>query len=325
MTLTRRKLLLTLVGTGIGASLTTPSRADIYPLRPVRLVVGFPAGGPVDIVARLTAQWLTERLSQPFVVENRPGAGGNIGTESVVRSVPDGYTLMVCGPVNTINTTLYDKLTFNFSTDIAPVAGIVRVPLVMLVPPSFPAQTVSDFLAFAKAHPGQLNFASGGNGTPQHVAGELFKMMAGVDMVHVPYRGTALALTDLIGGQVQVMFEAMPSTVEHIKSGRLRALAVTTSTRSSVLPDVPTVAEYVPGYEAYSWYGVGAPSRTPVDIVSLLNREVNAALADDKFKARLAALGGSALGGSSAAFTQLIEAETDKWRKVIRSASIKLD
>ena len=302
MTHTRRQILLSAAGLAMGASRLAPARAESYPARPVRIVVGFPPGGPVDIAARMIASWLTERLGQPFIVDNRPGAGGNIGTESVVRATPDGYTLLLCGPVNTINTTLYDKLTFNFSADIAPVAAIVRVPLIMVVNPSVAARTVPEFIHYAKVHPAQLNMASAGNGTPQHVAGELFKMMAGVDMLHVPYRGSAPALNDLLGGQVQVMFDAMPSAIEHVKSGRLRALAVTTATRSAVLPDIPTVAEFMPDFEASSWYGVGAPSRTSTETVALLNAEVNAALADAKFKGKLTALGGSELAGSSADF-----------------------
>jgi tripartite-type tricarboxylate transporter receptor subunit TctC len=277
------------------------------------------------MVARITAQWLTQRLGQAFVVENRPGAGGNVGTESVVRAAPDGYTLLVCGPVNTINTSLYEKLNFNFSTDIAPIAGIVRVPLVMVVGPSITARTVKEFITYAKAHPGKINVASGGNGTPQHVAAELFKMMAGVDMVHVPYRGTALALNDLFGGQVQVMFEAMPAVIGHINSGKLHALAVTTSVPSPVLPALSTVAEFVPGYEAYSWYGLAAPSHTPPEIIALLNKQINAALGDDKFKARLEALGGTILGGSAEDLGRLVAVETNKWRKVVQGAHIKVD
>jgi tripartite-type tricarboxylate transporter receptor subunit TctC len=323
MTQTRRQLLLAAAGAGLIGTWIPCARAGTYPLRPVHVAVGFSAGGPLDIVARLTAQWLTERLGQPFLVENHPGAGGNLATEAVVKAASDGYTLLVCGPVNTINTSLYDKLPFNFGMDISPVGSIVHVPLVMLVNPSFAARTVPEFIAYAKAHPGQINFA-GSNGTPQHVAGELFKMMTEVEMQHIPYRGSALALTDLIGGQVQVMFESMPSTVEYIKSGRLRALAVTTSTRSPVLPDVPTVAAVVPGYEAYSWYGIGAPRDTSAEIVSILNREINAALADKQFNARLQALGGTALGGTSSDFGRLIENETAKWRKVVLGAHIKL-
>jgi tripartite-type tricarboxylate transporter receptor subunit TctC len=324
MNQTRRQMLLAAVGAGLLGTSVRTARAGGYPSRPVHVVVGFPAGGPLDIIARLTAQWLAERLAQPFFVENRPGAGGNLATEAVVRAAPDGYTLLVCGPVNTINTTLYDKLPFDFAADIRPVGSIVQVPLVMLVNPSFPARTVSAFITWAKAHPGQVNFASGSNGTPQHVAGELFKVMANVDMQHVPYRGSALALTDLIGGQVQVMFESMPSTVEFINSGRLRALAVTTLNRSAVLPQVPTVADVLPSYEAYSWYGIVAPRDTPVEIVSVLNRGINSGLADAGFEAHLSRLGGTALGGSSEDFGKLIENETNKWGRIVRGAHIKL-
>ena len=307
----------------LGQWMPTASAAS-YPSRPVRVIVGFTAGGPLDMVARLTAQRLSERLGQPFVVENHPGAGGNLATESVVRAPADGYTLLVCGPVNTINSTLYEKLPFDFTADIAPVGSVVQVPLVVLVNPSFPARTFREFIEFARARPGQINFASGGNGTPQHVAAELFKAMAEVDIRHIPYRGTAPALTDLIGGQVQVMFESMPSTVEYIKTGRLRALAVTTSSRSPLLPEVPTVAEAVPNYEAYSWYGIGAPRNTPPEVVSILNREINAALADVEFRAHLSRLGGTPLGGSSADFARLIETETAKWGRIIRSAHVKM-
>ena len=271
------------------------------------------------------SQWLSERLGQPFTVENRPGAGGNIGTEAVVKALPDGYTLLLCGPVNTINTTLYEKLSFNFTVDIAPVASIARVPLVMVVNPVVPAKTLADFISYAKVNPGKLTMASAGNGTPQHVSGELFKMMAGVNMLHVPYRGSAPALTDLIGGQVQMMIDAMPSSIEHIRAGKLRALAVTTASRSAALPDIPSLGEFLPGYEASSWYGFGAPRQTPADIVFQLNKEINAGLSDPKIKVRLAELGAVALSGSSADFGKLISDETEKWRKVIRAANIKLD
>lgn len=325
MTHSRRQFVLAAFSAVLAATWGTHARADNYPSRPVRIIVAFPAGGPVDIVARLTAEWLAERLGQPFIVINQPGAGGNVGTESVVHAAPDGYTLMVCGVVNTINTTLYEKLRFNFSTDVAPIASIVRVPLVMLVNPSIAVRTIPEFITYTKSHPKEINMASSGNGTPQHVAGEMFKMMAGVDMLHVPYRGSSFALTDLLGGQVQVMFEALPSAIEYIKSGRLRALGVTTSTRSTVLPDVPSVSEFVPGYQAYSWYALGAPAHTPAEIVVLLNKEINNALVDPKFKSRLEGLGGLVLGGSSADLETLITTETDKWRKVIHSANIKVD
>jgi tripartite-type tricarboxylate transporter receptor subunit TctC len=322
MSQTRRQLLLATLGAGLMPAWGSAAAAGSYPSRPVHVTVGFPAGGPLDIVARMTAQWLADRLGQPFVIENRAGAGGNLATEAVVKAAPDGYTLLVCGPVNTINTALYDKLTFDFASDIRPVGGIVHVPLVMLVNPSFPARNVSEFITYARARPGQVNFASGGSGTPQHVAGELFRMMTGVQMQHVPYRGSALALTDLIGGHVQVMFESMPSTVEYIKSGRLRALAVSTRTRSAGLPDVPVIADTVPNYEAYSWYGIAAPRATPSDVVSILNREINAALANSDFVAHLARLGGTPMGGSSAEFARLIESETIKWGKVVRDARV---
>jgi tripartite-type tricarboxylate transporter receptor subunit TctC len=268
-------------------------------------------------------QWLSERLGQPFVIDNRPGAGGNIGTEAVVRAPSDGYTLLLVTAASAINVTLYEKLSFNLSRDIVPVAGIADVPEVMVVNPSLPAKTVPEFIADAKANPGKLSMASGGNGTPSHVAGELFKMMTGTNMVHVPYRGLSPALTDLLGGQVQVAFGGLPSSIEHIRTGKLRALAVTTATRSEALPNIPTVGEFVPGYEASMWYGIGAPKNTPAEIVAKLNTEVNAALADPKLKARLADVGGTVLAGSSADFGKLIADETEKWAKVIKFAGIK--
>ena len=289
----------------------------------MRLVVGAPAGGGFDIVARLMGQWLSERLGQPFVIDNRPGAGGNIGTEAVVRAPSDGYTLLLITAASAINVTLYEKLNFNLSRDIVPVAGIADVPEVMVVNPSLPAKTVPEFIADAKANPGKLSMASGGNGTPSHVAGELFKMMTGTNMVHVPYRGLSPALTDLLGGQVQVAFGGLPSSIEHVRTGKLRALAVTTATRSEALPNIPTVGEFVPGYEASMWYGIGAPKNTPAEIVAKLNTEVNAALADPKLKARLADVGGTVLAGSSADFGKLIADETEKWAKVIKLAGIK--
>jgi tripartite-type tricarboxylate transporter receptor subunit TctC len=264
--------------------------------------------------------WLSERLGQPFVIENRPGAGGNIATEVVVRAPADGYTLLLVAPSNAINATLYDKLNYNFIRDITAVAGIARSPNVMEVDGLFPAKTVPEFIAYAKANPGKINMASAGNGTVAHLAGELFKMMAGVDMVHVPYRGSAPALTDLLGGQVQVMFDPMSSSIEHVRAGKLRGLAVTTATRSEALPDVPTVGEFVPGYEAAAWHGLGAPESTPAPIVGQLNTEVNAALADSKMKARLADLGSTVLAGSPADFGKLIVEETEKWGKVVRAA-----
>ena len=299
--------------------------AQTYPSRPVRIVVGYSAGGGVDIFARLMGQWLSERLGQQFVIENRLGAGSNIATEAVVNAAPDGYTLLLVTPANAINATLFDNLKFNFIRDIIPVAGIVRMPVVMEVHPSFPARSVPEFIAYAKANPGKVNMASAGIGTPSHLAGELFKMMTGVDMVHVPYRGVAPALSDLLGGQVQVIFTSTASTIEHIRSGKLRPLAVAAAARLSALPDVPTVDESVPGYEASQWYGLGLSKDPPADIVEKLNAEINAALGDPKMKARLADLGGIGLAGSPADFGKLVAEETEKWRKVIRAASIKAE
>jgi tripartite-type tricarboxylate transporter receptor subunit TctC len=291
----------------------------------VRLIVGFTPSGATDILARLIGQWLSERLGQPFVIENRPGAGSNIGTEAVVHAAPDGYTLGLFGAPSAINATLYDKLNFNFVRDIAPVAGIIRGPYVIVVNPSVPAKTVPELIAYAKANPRKLNMASPGTGTGPHIAGELFKMMAGVDMVHVPYRGTGPSLTNLIGGQVQVTFEATPASIGYIRAGTLRALAVTTTRRSEALPDIPTVAEFVPGYEASAWFGVGAPKATPAEIVEKLNKEINAGLADPKIEARLANLGGDVLALSPADFGKLIADETEKWGKVIRALNIKAE
>jgi len=308
------------------AALPTTSRfarAQAYPSRPVRLIVGFPAGGPTDILARLIGQWLSERLGQPFVIENKPGAGTNIATEAVVRAPADGYTLLLVGAPAAINATLYDNLSFVFLRDIAPVASMIRVANVMEVNPSVPATTVAEFIAYAKANPGKINMASGGSGGTPHVAGELFKMMAGVDMIHVPYRGSPQALTDLMGGQVQVMFDVMPSSIEFIRAGKLRALAVTTAMRSEALPGVPAVGEFVPGYEASAWYGIGAPKGTPIEIIDRLNTQINAGLADPKLKARLADLGGSALAGSPSDFGKLIADETEKWAKVVKFSGAK--
>jgi tripartite-type tricarboxylate transporter receptor subunit TctC len=299
------------------------AKAQAYPSRPVRLVVGFPPGGPTDIAARPMGQWLSERLGQQFVIENRPGAGSNIGTEAVVRASPDGYTLLLAYSSNAINATLYDRLNFNFIRDIAPVASISRETTVMVVNPSFSAKTVPEFVAYAKANSGKINFASGGNGTPPHVVGELFKMMAGVNLIHVPYRGGAPAVTDLLGGQVQVMFASPSISIEHVRAGKLRALAVTTATRSEALPDVPTVGDFLSGFEASVWLGIGAPKNTPSEIIDKLNREINAGLADPKIKARFADLGSTVLPGSPADFGELIAEETEKWGKVIRAANIK--
>jgi tripartite-type tricarboxylate transporter receptor subunit TctC len=301
------------------------AHAQSYPAHPVRIIVGFPAGGPQDITARIIAQWLSERLGQQFLVESKPGAGGTIGAELVVNSPPDGYTLLLCGPPNTIGVSLYDKLKWNFVHDVAPVAAISRVPLVVEVNPGVPAKSVPELIAYAKANPGKINYASAGVGTPQHVSGELFKMMTGVVMQHVPYRGSAPALTDLLGGQVQLMIETTPASLEHIRQGRLRALAVTTLRRAEALPDLPTVADFVPGYEAISWYGIAAPKNTPSDVVDKLNKELNAALADPKIKARLADLGGTVLPGSPAQFGKFIADEAEKWGKVVKAANMKAE
>jgi tripartite-type tricarboxylate transporter receptor subunit TctC len=311
-----------------GAALAAPAfprraSAEDYPARPVRIIAGFAAGGGVDITARLIGQWLSDRLGQSFVVENRTGAGGNIGTEAVVKAAPDGYTLLLATVPNAVNASLYEKLNFDFIRGTAPVAGIIRVPMVMLLHPSVPATTVPEFIAYAKAGPGKINMASAGNGSAPHMAGELFKMMAGVDMVHVPYRGQGPALTDLLGGQVQVLFAAAPGTGDYIATGKLRALAVTTAARAEMLPELPTVGDFVPGYEASQWYGIAAPANTPADIVGRLNKEINAAIADPGMKARLAAIGGEPLPGSPAEFGKLIAEETEKWAKVVRSAGIK--
>jgi tripartite-type tricarboxylate transporter receptor subunit TctC len=299
--------------------------AQTYPTRPVRFIIGYPPGGSADLTARLLGQWLSERLGQPFVIESRPGASTNIATEAVVRAPPDGYTLLLVAPANAINATLYEKLNFNFISDIAPVAGIIRFPNVIVVNPSVPAKTVPEFIAYAKANPGRLNMASSGNGSTIHVSGELFKMMTGVNMIHVPYRGGAPALTDMISGQVQVMFDNVPTSIEFIRAGKLRALAVTTATRSEVLPDLPTVADFVPGYEASAWYGVGVPKGTPDDIIDKLNKEINAILAEPKAKARLADLGASLLAGSPADFGKLVADETEKWGKVVKFSGAKPD
>ena len=323
MKLRRRQFLHLAAGAAAQPTLSRVAWAQTYPTRPVRLIVGFAAGGGTDVAARLVAQWLAERLGHPFVIDNRPGAGGNLATESVVKSPPDGHTLLVSGVSDAVNATLYDKLNFNFIRDIAPVAGIMLAPNVMVVHPSVPARTVPEFIAYAKGNPGKLSMASAGNGTSPHMAGELFKMMTGVDMVHVPYRGGAPALTDLLGGQVQVMFVPAVLSIEHVKTNKLRALAVTAAARLEALPDIPTVAEFVPGYEASAFSGVGAPSRTPTEIIDQLNKAINAGLVDARIKARLADLGGTVLPGSPADFGKLIADETAKWAKVIKFAGIK--
>lgn len=299
--------------------------AQDYPTRPVRWVVGYPPGGATDILARLVGQRLSERLNQQFVVENKPGAGNNVGTEAVVNADPDGYTILLVNPANGINASLYAKLSFNFIRDIAPVAGLARVPNVMVVPNDFPAKTVAEFVAYAKANPGKVNMASSGNGTSIHLSGELFKVLTGVEMQHVPYRGSAPAITDLLSGRVQVMFDNMPSAISHIKAGTLRALAVTTATRSNELPDVPTVADTVKGYEASAWFGIGAPKNTPAAIIDKLNKEVNAILAEPAMKARIAEMGGVTLTGSPADFGRIIASETEKWEKVVKFAGARVD
>jgi len=325
MKLPRRRFLHLAAGAAALPAVSRFARAQGYPTRPVRIVVGFAAGGAADIYARLMGQSLSQRLGQPFVIENRPGAGSNVAAEAVVNSAPDGHTLLMVGPAQAINATLYDRLNFNFIRDIAPVAGVSISANVLEVNPSVPAKTVPEFIAYAKANPGKLNMASGGNGASQHLSGELFKMMTGVNMVHVAYRGEALALPDLLSGQVQVLFGNMLSSIEYIKTGKLRALAVTTAARSEALPDVPTVGDFVPGYEASVWNGVGAPKNTPAEIIDKLSGEINAALADPRMKARLADLGGTVLPGSPAEFGRFIADETEKWAKVIRAANIKAE
>ena len=323
MKLPRRRFLQLAAGAAALPAVPRIARAQTYPSRPVRLVVGFPAGGTGDIIARLIGQRLEERLGRPFVIENKPGAGGNIAVEAVVRAPADGYTLLFVLTASAINATLYEKLNFNFIRDFAPVATVIRVPLVIVLHPSVPAKTVPEFIAYAKSNPGKLNMASSGVGTSPHLAGELFKMMTGVNMVHVPYRGNAPALTDLLAGQVQVYFVPVPASIEYIRAGKLRALAVTTATRIDGLPAIPTVGDFFPGYEASGWNGIAAPRNTPVEIVNRLNQEINTALADPKIKARLAELGGLVLSGSPADFGKLISDETEKWAKVIRAANIK--
>ncbi|MFZ0073729.1 MAG: tripartite tricarboxylate transporter substrate binding protein [Xanthobacteraceae bacterium] len=307
----------------LGAS--TSAVADDYPARPIKWVVGYPAGGTTDILARLIGQWLSEHLGAQVIIENRPGAGNNIGTEAVINAPPDGYTVLLVNPANGINASLYRKLNFDFIRDIAPVAGLTRVPNVMEVNPAVPAKTVQEFIDYAKANPGKINWASSGNGTSVHLSGEMFKMMTGVDLLHVPYRGAAPALTDLISGQVQVMFDNMPSSIEHIRAGKLRALGVTTAKRSPALPDVPTVADTVPGYEASAWFGMGAPKGTPPEAVNKLNKAINAALADPNIQARLADLGGIVMAGTPADFGQVIVEETEKWAKVVKAAGVSIE
>ena len=325
MKLPRRTFLQLAAGTAALPAVSSVARAQTYPTRPVRIIVGFPAGGATDILARLTGQWLSERLGQQFIIENRAGAGGNIGTEAVVKAPPDGYTLLQVATPNGLNAALYTNLNFNFVRDIAPVIGVMRTSYVIVVHPSVPATTVPEFIAYAKANAGKVNMASAGNGTPQHIFGELFKMMAGVDLTHVPYRGGAPATTDLIGGQVQVIFSPLPESIEHIKAGKLRPLAVTTVTRLDVLPNIPTVGDFLPGYEGTGWLGVGAPKNTPAEIIDKLNKEINAGLADPKIVARIVELGGAVLGGPPTAFGKIVSDDIEKWAKVIKSAGIKAD
>src|SRR5262245_22908361 len=321
----RRQFLRLAAGAAAQTALSRVAWAQAYPSRPVRMIVPIAPGGAQDILARLMGQWLSERLGQPFIIDNRPGGGTNIGTEAVVRAPADGHTLLLIPPDSAINATLYDKLNFNFIRDIAPVAAVFRGAYVMVVNPSVPANTVPEFIAYAKANSGKINMASVGIGSGPHIAGELFKMMAGVNMVHVPYRGGGPALTDLLGGQVQVMLPGTVASIEYIRAGRLRALGVTTATRSEALPGIPTMREFVPGYEASQWFGIGAPKNTPAEIVDKLNRETNAGLADPKIKARLADLGGEVLALSPADFAKLIAEETEKWGKVVKFTGIKAE
>ena len=325
MKFSRRDFLHLAAGAAALPAMSHVARAQAYPSRPARIVVPFAAGGSTDISARLIGQLLSERLGQQFVIENRPGAGSNVGTEVVVNAPPDGYTLLLVGASSAINATLYDKLNFNFLRDITPVSGIMSIPFIMAVNPSFPAKTVSEFIAYARANPGKVNMASGGTGTAGHMSGELFKMMAGVNMIHVPYRGEALALTDMLGGHVQAMFGTMPASIEHVRAGKLRPLAVTSARRSELLPDLPTVGDFVPGYETSAWQGVGAPKDTPAEIIDRLNKEINAGLADPKIKARVADMGGTVLAGSPADFGKFIADETEKWGKVVKFSGAKPD
>ena len=325
MKLPRRQVLHLAAGAAALPAVSRLAWAQAYPTRPVRLIVPFGPAGASDITARLIGQWLSERLGQQFVIENRPGAGGNIGTEAVVRAAPDGYTLLYVTTANAVSATLYDKLNFNFIRDIAPVAPIVRFPYIMVVNPSVPAKTLPEFIAYAKANPGKINMASVGVGSTPHVNGELFKVMTGTNMVHVPYRGAAAVMTDLLSGQVQLYFGTTASSLEYVRTGKLRALAVTIERRLDALPDIPTVGDFVPGYEASNWYGIGAPRNTPVEVIEKLNKETNAGLADPKIKARIADLGGSVLTGSPADFGRLIADETEKWGKVVKFVGIKAD
>jgi tripartite-type tricarboxylate transporter receptor subunit TctC len=325
MKLSRRRFLRFASGAlALPASLRL-ARAQTWPSRPVRLIIGYTPGGSADLTARLMGQWLSEKLGQSFVVENRPGASTNIATEAVLRAAPDGYTLLLVAPANAINATLYDKLNFNFIREVEPIAGLIRFPNVVVVNPSLPVKSIPELIAYAKANPGKLNMASSGNGSTIHMSGELFKMLTDINMVHVPYRGGAPALTDLIAGQVQVMFDNIPTCAEHVKSGKLRGLAVTSTTRSEVLPDLPTVADFLPGYEASAWYGLGAPKGTPAEIVDRLNKAVNEILADPKAKAKFSEYGAILLPGSAADFGKLLADETEKWAKVVKFSGAKVD
>jgi tripartite-type tricarboxylate transporter receptor subunit TctC len=325
MRLPRRNFLHLAAGAAAQTALLCTASAQAYPTRPVRLIVPFGPAGATDITARLIGHWLSERLGQQFIIENRPGAGGNIGTEAVVRAPPDGYTLLYVTTANASNATAYDKLNFNFIRDIAPVAAIISFPYIMVVNPSVPAKTLPEFIAYAKANPGEINMASPGIGSTPHVNGELFKVMTGTNMVHVPYRSAAAVMTDLLGGQVQLYFGTTASSLEYVRTGKLRALGVTIERRLDALPEIPTVAEFVPGYEASNWYGVGAPKATPAEIIDKLNKEISAGLADPNMKAQLADLGGTVLAGSPADFGKLIADETEKWAKVVKFAGIKAD
>ena len=325
MRFSRRRFLRLAAGVALLPAVAKTTRAQSYPARPVRLIIGYTPGGSADLTARLMGQWLSERLGQSFVIENRPGGGTNIATEAVIRAAPDGYTLLLVAPANAINATLYDKLNFNFLQEIEPIAGIIRFPNVVVVNPSVPVKSIPELIAYAKANPGKLNMASSGNGSTIHMSGELFKMLTGINMVHVPYRGGAPALTDMISGQVQMMFDNIPTCAEHVKSGKLRGLAVTSTTRSDVLPDLPTVADFLPGYEASAWYGLAAPKNTPREIVETLNKAVNAILAEPAAKTRFAEHGAILLPGSAADFGKLLSDETEKWGKVVKFSGARVD
>jgi len=325
MKIPRRQFLHLAAATALLPAVSRTARAQAYPTRPIRLIIGYTPGGSADLTARLMGQWLSERLGQSFVIENRPGGGTNIATEAALRAAPDGYSLLLVAPANAINATLYSKLNFNFLQEMVPIAGIIRFPNVVVVNPEVPVKTIPELIAYAKANPGKLNMASSGNGSTIHMSGELFKMLTGIDMLHVPYRGGAPALTDLLSGQVQVMFDNIPTCAEHVKSGKLRGLAVTSTTRSEVLPDLPTVADFLPGYEASAWYGLAAPKGTPPEIVETLNKAVNAILADPAAKTRFGELGAILLPGSAADFGKLVADETDKWGKVVKFAGAKVD